>query len=181
MSDSNKVYASFNTLTITGRVYHAEVVKGQYGEFLAVTLMTELTDDGGFRLRTVQQHLTACSRLPRKGWLNNGRRVTVTGHLKSSFTELYFDKKLGKTKRLKNARLILDKAVVFDGGLGPAKKAETEVPSVTSRSMRHLNCLRSSLLLQLLPVHQSSTSDLPWGLNGPTFLLFLFYYETDNN
>ena len=52
----------------------------------------------------------------------------MTGHLKS-FTELYFDKKLGKTKRLKNARLILDKAVVFDGGLGPAKKAETEVPS----------------------------------------------------
>ena len=46
MSDSNKVYASFNSLTITGRVYHQEVIKGQYGEFLAVTLMTELTDDG---------------------------------------------------------------------------------------------------------------------------------------
>ena len=127
MSDSNKVRASFNTLTITGRVYHAEVVNGQYGEFLAVSLMTELTDDGA-SVCVQFNNTNGLLSLAKKGWLNNGRRVTVTGHLKS-FTELYFDKKLGKTKRLKNARLILDKAVVFDGGLGPAKKAETEVPS----------------------------------------------------
>ncbi len=127
MSDSNKVYASFNTLTITGRVYHAEIVNGQYGEFLAVTLMTELHDEGASVCVTFNNTNGLLS-LAKKGWLNNGRRVTVTGHLKS-FTELYFDKKLGKTKRLKNARLVLDKAVVFDGGLGPAKKAESEVPS----------------------------------------------------
>ena len=71
-----------------------------------------------------QQHQRLLS-LAKKGWLNNGRRVTVTGHLR--FTELYFDKKLGKTKRLKNARLVLDKAVVFDGGLGPAKKADADL------------------------------------------------------
>ena len=121
MSDS-KTYASFNSFTVTGRVYHAEVVKGQYGEFLAVTLMTELVNDGASV--TVQFNNTnGLLSLYKKGWLNNGRSVTVTGHLKS-FTELYFDKKLGKTKRLKNARLVLDKAVVFDGGLGPAKKTE---------------------------------------------------------
>ena len=124
---SDKIYASFNTLTITGRVYHAEVVNGQYGEFLAVTLMTELQDDG--ESVCVQFNNTnGLLALAKKGWLNNGRRVTVTGHLRS-FTELYFDKEVGKTKRLKNARLVLDKAVVFDGGLGPAKKAETEVPA----------------------------------------------------
>ena len=123
MSDS-KIYASFNTLTITGRVYHAEIVKGQYGEFLAVTLMTELTDDG--ESVCVQfKNTNGLLSLAKKGWLNNGRRVTVTGHLRS-FTELYFDKKVGKTKRLKNARLNLDKAVVFDGGLGPAKKADAD-------------------------------------------------------
>ena len=124
MSDS-KTYASFNTLTITGRVYHAEIVDGQYGEFLAVTLMTELTDDG--ESVCVQFNNTnGLLSLAKKGWLNNGRRITVTGHLKS-FTELYFDKKVGKTKRLKNARLVLDKAVVFDGGLGPAKKADADL------------------------------------------------------
>ena len=52
--------------------------------------------------------------------------MTVTGHLES-FTELYFDKKSGKTKRLQRPRLQLSKAVVFDGGLGPAKKADAEI------------------------------------------------------
>ena len=44
-SMSDKTYAQFNTLTITGRISHAELVKGKYGEFLAVTLLTELKDD----------------------------------------------------------------------------------------------------------------------------------------
>ena len=126
MSDS-KSYAQFNTLTITGRVYHTEIVNGQYGEFLAVTLMTELQDDGN-SVCVQFNNTNGLLALAKKGWLNKGRRVTVTGHLKS-FTELYFNKQLGKTKRLKNARLVLDKAVVFDGGLGPAKKADAEVPS----------------------------------------------------
>ena len=39
-------------------------------------------------------------------------------------TETFFDKKEGKTKMLQRPRLTLDKAVVFDGGLGPAKKED---------------------------------------------------------
>ena len=118
----SKTYAAFNTLTIEGRISHDEIAKGQYGEFLAVTLLTELKNDAP--AIAVQFNSTnGLMTLYKKGLLNNGRRLTVTGHL-DSFTELYFDKKSGKTKRLQRPRLQLSNAVVFAGGLGPAKKQE---------------------------------------------------------
>ena len=121
MSDS-KSYAQFNSLTITGRISHAELVDGKYGEFLAVTLLTELKDDSpavSVQFNTTNGLLS----LYKSGWLNNGRSVTVTGHLES-FTETYFNKTTGKRAILKRPRLTLSKAVVFDGGLGPAKREE---------------------------------------------------------
>ena len=92
MSDS-KSYAQFNSLTITGRVSHAELVEGKYGEFLAVTLLTELKDDAS-AIAVQFNNTNGLLSLYKSGWLNNGRSVTVTGHLES-FTELYFDKKSG--------------------------------------------------------------------------------------
>ena len=121
---SDKTYAQFNSITITGRVSHAELVEGQYGEFLAVTLLSELVNDGtavAVQFNTTNGLLS----LYKKGWLNNGRSVTVTGHLKS-FAETYFNKQTGKRAILQRPRLTLDKAVVFDGGLGPAKRDELE-------------------------------------------------------
>ena len=115
-------YASFNTLTITGRVSHAELVNGQYGEFLAVTLLTELKDETP-AVAVQFNNTNGLMSLYKGGYLNNGRSVTVTGHLES-FTELYFDKKTGKTRRLQRPRLQLSKAVVFDGGLGAPKREE---------------------------------------------------------
>ena len=119
---SDKTYAQFNSLTITGRVSHAELVQGKYGEFLAVTLLTELKDDA--QAVAVQFNTTnGLLSLYKSGYLNNGRSVTVTGHLES-FTELYLNKTTGKRAILKRPRLTLSKAVVFDGGLGPAKREE---------------------------------------------------------
>ena len=122
MSDYNKTYAQFNTLTITGRVSHTELVESKNGEFLAVTLLSDLKDDGSAVAVTFNTSNGLMS-LSKKGFLNNGRMVTVTGHL-DSFTELYFDAKLGKTRRLKRAKLHLVQAQVFAGGLGPAKKSD---------------------------------------------------------
>jgi len=122
MSDYNKTYAQFNTLTITGRVSHTELVESKNGEFLAVTLLSDLKDDGAAVAVTFNTSNGLMS-LSKKGFLNNGRMVTVTGHL-DSFTELYFDAKLGKTRRLKRAKLHLVQAQVFAGGLGPAKKSD---------------------------------------------------------
>ena len=122
MSDYNKTYAQFNTLTITGRVSHTELVESKNGEFLAVTLLSDLKDDGEAVAVTFNTSNGLMS-LSKKGFLNNGRMVTVTGHL-DSFTELYFDAKLGKTRRLKRAKLHLVQAQVLAGGLGPAKKSD---------------------------------------------------------
>ena len=104
-------YASFNVLTITGRVSHAEVVEGKYGEFLAVTVLTELVNDG----KTVAVQFNNTNGLlgmVKKGHELKGRLVTVTGHLEG-FTELYFDKKAGKTKRLQRPRLNLGQAQIL--------------------------------------------------------------------
>ena len=121
MSDYNKTYAQFNTLTITGRVSHTKLVPGKNGEFLAVTLLSDLKDDGSAVAVTFNTSDSLMS-LSKKGFLNNGRMLTVTGHL-DSFTELYFDAKLGKTRRLKRAKMHLVQAQVLTGGLGPAKKS----------------------------------------------------------
>jgi len=121
MSDYNKTYAQFNTLTITGRVSHTELVESKNGEFLAVTLLSDLKDDGEAVAVTFNTSNGLMS-LSKKGFLNNGRMLTVTGHL-DSFTELYFDAKLGKTRRLKRAKMHLVQAQVLTGGLGPAKKS----------------------------------------------------------
>ena len=122
---NEKTYAQFNVLTITGRVSHAEVVNGQYGEFLAVTLLSELKNDAP-AVAIQFNNTNGLLSLFKNGYLNNGRLVTVTGHLES-FTELYFDKKSGKTKRLQRPRLNLSKAVVLDGGMGPGAKRDNNV------------------------------------------------------
>ena len=119
---SQRTYASFNTLTITGRVSHCELVKANGSEFLAVTLLTELQDDANAVAVTFNSS-NGTMALYKSGHLPNGRLVTVTGHLQS-FTELYFDKKAGKTKRLQRPKLHLVYAQVLPGGYGPGKKAE---------------------------------------------------------
>ena len=122
MSDYNKTYAQFNTMTITGRVSHTELVKSKTDEFLHVRLLSDLKDDGEAVAVTFNTSNGLMS-LSKKGFLNNGRMVTVTGHL-DSFSELYFDAKMGKTRRLKRAKLHLVQAQVLSGGLGPAKKSD---------------------------------------------------------
>ena len=124
---SERTFAQFNSLTITGRISHAELVTNNGDEWLAVTLLTELKDDANAIAVTFNTSNGLMS-LYKKGFLNNGRLVTVTGHL-DNFTELYFDKKAGKTKRLQRPRLHLVQAQVFAGGLGAGKKSEAPVVS----------------------------------------------------
>ena len=120
---NTKSYAQLASLTITGRISHVELVEGKYGEFLAFTLLTELQDDAESIAVKFNLGDGQLRGLFDKGFLNNGRRMTVQGHLKG-FTELYFDKKAGKTKRLQRPRLDLDYVMVQPGCLGPAKKQE---------------------------------------------------------
>ena len=124
---SDKTYAQFNVLTITGRISHAEVKKGKYGEFLTCTLLTELMDD----TEAVAVEFTSTNgllSLAKAGHLTNGRRLTVTGHLES-FSELYLNKETGKRAVRKRPMLKLGRVQVLDGGIGPAKKDEVKAGS----------------------------------------------------
>ena len=123
-----RTYASFNVLTIAGRLSHAEVVEHNGNTWLSVTLLTELVDEGK-TISVTFNNTNGLMSLYKAGHLQNGRRMTVTGHL-SSFTELYFDKAAGKTKVLKRPVLHLVKAQILDGGLGPAaKKDNSQAPA----------------------------------------------------
>ena len=118
---SDKTYAQFNTMTITGRVFNAELVTNNGSEFLAMTLITNLMDDADGVIVTF--NTSDLIALYQKGYLPNGRSVTVTGHL-AEFSEIYFDKKAGKNVMLKRPKLHLVKAQVLDGGFGHFKKEE---------------------------------------------------------
>jgi hypothetical protein len=115
-------YAQFNTLTITGRVNHAEIVTGQYGEFLALTLLSELVSDAepiAIKIRSNNGLMKAFH----NGNLPNGRRLTVTGHL-SGMSELFLNKTTGKRAVRKRPEISMTNVVIMDGGYGPKPKAD---------------------------------------------------------
>ena len=136
MSDF-KVYAAFNSLSVTGRVFNAELASYQDSEFLAVTLITNLADeDDGC---TVTFNMPADSQLAglfNKGYLPNGRMMTVTGHIKS-VSETYTDKDGDLIVRTR-PQIHLVGASVPSGALGalPSKDRKTARPAKGTKVMR---------------------------------------------
>jgi len=124
MSD-RKSYALFNTLTITGRLSFAEVLEGNNGDYLSVTLISELTD-GSEGISVSFTTSNGLMSLFNKGYLNKGRMITVTGHL-NKFEETYFNKQTGKRAILQRPRLSLGQAQVLHGGMGPGEKRKDVV------------------------------------------------------
>lgn len=121
MSDLRS-YAQFNSMTITGRLSHAEVREYNGSEFLSVNLISDLMTDG--QGVTVQfTNSNGMMAMHKDGKLQSGRLITVTGHL-ASVEETYFDKKSGQRQMLQRPRLTLKQAQVFSGGYGPGKKTE---------------------------------------------------------
>ena len=99
-----KTYANFNTCTFQGRVFDATVATGQYGEFVAITVITNLSDDTE-GVTVTFNNSNGLLALAKKGHLTKGRMVHVTGHI-SGVTEVY--EKDGVTQLLKRPRLMLD-------------------------------------------------------------------------
>ena len=104
MTTQTKSYANFNTSTFQGRIFDATVANGQYGEFVAITVITNLSDDTDGVTVTFNNSNGLLS-LAKKGHLTKGRMVHVTGHI-SGVTEVY--EKDGVTQLLKRPRLSLD-------------------------------------------------------------------------
>ena len=123
MTTSNdRTFAQFNALTITGRVSFAEVVDGQYGEFLSLTVLSELINDAEAVSIKINCNNVLLADF-KKGKLVPGRRITVTGHV-SGFSETYVDKKTGTSAFRRRPELKLSNAVVLSGGYGPLKKED---------------------------------------------------------
>ena len=104
MTQTTNTYANFNACTFQGRIFDATVANGQYGEFVAITVITNLSDDSEGVTVTFNNSNGLLS-LAKKGHLTKGRMVHVTGHI-SGVTEVY--EKDGVTQLLKRPRLSLD-------------------------------------------------------------------------
>ena len=114
-----KNYAGFNCATIEGRVFHAEVVSMNGEEFLSVQVIQNLQDDddGCIFQFTNSNGLMG---LFKKGYLPAGRRLHLTGHMKS-IEQVYTDKTTGEIKLLQRPRVKMDQAQVTLGAM-PSKK-----------------------------------------------------------
>lgn len=111
-------YANFNSITVQGRVFAVELVENNGGEFLAVTLITNLVN-GDNGMTVTFNNSNGIMGLFNKGYLPVGRQLTIVGHV-ASITSTY--EKGGKTYDLKRPKMHLTGAALLDGGLGPAPK-----------------------------------------------------------
>ena len=122
-----KSYANFNSVTFQGRVSNVDIVDGQYGEFLAVTVLTNVADDD--TVSVVFNDSKGLLALHKAGKLPVGRQVTLVGRLRS-VSETYFDKKSGQTMMRKRPQISLEDVSIPKGGLGayPQEKAPGAAP-----------------------------------------------------
>ena len=129
MANAQKTYASFSTMSATGRVYNAEIVKGRDGsEFLAVTLITNLQDgDNGVIISF--NTTNGLKSLFEKGYLPKGRLVTVTGQMKE-VRETYLNEN-DEPVLLKNPRISLVQAFAHVGPMPAGEKAKRRPASGT--------------------------------------------------
>jgi len=121
-----KNYAQFNSFAVDGVISNISEVSGKNGDYIAVTLITNLmNEDEGCTVEfTNSDGLMA---LYQKGFLPKGRRVTVTGHIRT-VAETYTNKQ-GEVVMLKRPKISLVDAAIPTGGLGPmpADKAANTV------------------------------------------------------
>ena len=99
-----KSYSNFNSCTFQGRIFDATIAEGKYGEFVSITVITNLSDDTD-GVTVTFNNSNGLLTLAKKGYLTKGRMVHITGHI-SGVTEVY--EKDGVTQLLKRPRLSLD-------------------------------------------------------------------------
>ncbi len=114
-------YAQMNQLTFTGRVFATKVVDGKNGQFLAVTIITNIANDKSVTVTfNDSQGIMA---LQANGKLPVGREVTITGTL-DNVSEVYV--KDGQPVLRKRPELKLVGANIMRGGLGALPKSATQ-------------------------------------------------------
>jgi hypothetical protein len=129
MTTSNTRYAQFNSLTVTGRIFNAEVVTNQNNgdQFLSVSVISTATKDGADLVYTFTNN-NGLMALYNKGLFCKGREVTITGHI-SNVSEVYTTK-TGEVKLRLRPEVRLIGVSVPEGGLGrmPQDKQQVNRP-----------------------------------------------------
>ena len=130
MNLTNATYSNFNTVSFQGVVLNVDIVDGQYGEFAAITLISNLADDKSGADTAIDitfNNSNGLLALAKKGWLPKGRQVTVTGAL-AGVSETY--EKDGELHVRKRPQITLDsKTVQMHTGAMPKEK---QAPAATS-------------------------------------------------
>lgn len=130
MSDT-KSYAQLSVLTVTGRIYHAEIVERNGNKFMSVSVIHTPEDDGQPVLFTFTNS-NGLMALHEKGYFGKGREVTITGKL-ISVAETY--EKDGECHFLATPKVHLKEVTVLKGGLGRMPK-DAQAEGANKRSMR---------------------------------------------
>lgn len=119
MTTSNTRYAQFNALTVTGRIFNAEIATNpKNGEqFLSVSVISTAMRDGADLVYTFTNN-NGLMALYNKGYFCAGRQVTITGHI-ANVSEVYTDTKTGEVRTRKRPEIKLVGVTVLEGGLGP--------------------------------------------------------------
>jgi len=134
---TNPTYAHFNTVSFQGVVLNVDIVDGQYGEFAAITVISNLADDksGADTGVTIAfNNSNGLLSLAKSGWLPAGRQVTVTGIL-AGVSETY--EKGGELVTRKRPQITLDsKTVQLHTGAMPKDKEAPAAPANGKRVVR---------------------------------------------
>lgn len=113
-------YPDFGTVTLAGRISNIEMATGQYGEFLSVTVLHNLSADKTVSIVFNDSKLIG---LFNSGKLPVGRSVTLVGRI-ADVSETYLDKQSGQTLMRKRPQITLREVSIPTGGLGPMPRSE---------------------------------------------------------
>ena len=113
-------YAQLNQLTVTGRVTDTTVRNGKNGEFLVVTLVSNITNEKSITVKFLDSG--DIMRLYTGGKLPVGRIVTLTGTL-DNVSEFYTDAQ-NVCRPRKRPEITLAFVTIPRGGLGPMPQSE---------------------------------------------------------
>lgn len=123
MTNTQTRYAQFNALTVTGRIFNAEIVENNGQQFLSVAVISTASKDGADLVYTFNNN-NGLMKLHESGWFNKGRQVTITGHI-HNVSEVYTTK-TGEVRMRKRPEIHLTGVTVLDGGLGPMPNSDDQ-------------------------------------------------------
>jgi hypothetical protein len=132
LNNTSPRYAQFNTLTVTGRIFHAEIAYKDGSEFVAVSVISTASNDGA-DIEYKFNNSNGLMNLFKKGYFCEGRQVTITGHIKD--VSAYWITNAGEIRPLKRPAIQLSGVNVLDGGLGPMPNAERQAQRLAANTV----------------------------------------------